>query len=302
MKDSALPWRADVRLTEEDVRLLASSILGSCERVVPLGEGWDFITYRVNSAHVLRVPKRAACEPVLEREQRVLDLLQAADLPVLTPIFTHLARTDRFPWQVAIYEFVPGTPLSDVGDQKVRLGVPEQLGGFLARLHAFDPGERLPDPWDEDEDDDDWQQREYAAASGAYPAELGRRIEAYLASEAPAEPAVPHVLTHADLGEEHILVDPDSGEVTGVIDWADAFTGCRSRDYLGLYFAGGRDYAERAFAAAGVRPTAGEWQWLAHESIGIGIGHVFYGFRGEQPSIMKDGLEKLPQLLGDIGL
>lgn len=32
----------------------------------------------------------------------------------------------------------------------------------------------------------------------------------------------PLVLTHSDLNEMNILVDPDSGEITGVVDWPNA--------------------------------------------------------------------------------
>jgi Ser/Thr protein kinase RdoA (MazF antagonist) len=33
---------------------------------------------------------------------------------------------------------------------------------------------------------------------------------------------VPWVLTHQDLSGMNILVDPDTGHITGVVDWADA--------------------------------------------------------------------------------
>ena len=33
---------------------------------------------------------------------------------------------------------------------------------------------------------------------------------------------VPWVLTHSDLSNMNLLVDPDSGHLTGVVDWADA--------------------------------------------------------------------------------
>jgi len=32
----------------------------------------------------------------------------------------------------------------------------------------------------------------------------------------------PVVLTHGDLNEMNILVDPASGRITGVVDWAEA--------------------------------------------------------------------------------
>ncbi|KAK8850934.1 Tudor domain-containing protein 15 [Apiospora arundinis] len=33
---------------------------------------------------------------------------------------------------------------------------------------------------------------------------------------------LPFVLTHGDISESNILVDPDDGRITGIIDWAEA--------------------------------------------------------------------------------
>lgn len=33
---------------------------------------------------------------------------------------------------------------------------------------------------------------------------------------------LPHVLTHADLNELNMLVDPATGRITGIVDWAEA--------------------------------------------------------------------------------
>ena len=53
------------------------------------------------------------------------------------------------------------------------------------------------------------------------PAQHRAAVEAFL-GEAPPEPAPDLVLAHDDLGIEHVLVDPDTHAVTGVIDWTDA--------------------------------------------------------------------------------
>jgi aminoglycoside 2''-phosphotransferase len=42
------------------------------------------------------------------------------------------------------------------------------------------------------------------------------------------------VLIHGDLGVEHILVDPDSDRLMGVIDWGDARVGDPALDFTGL--------------------------------------------------------------------
>ncbi len=42
------------------------------------------------------------------------------------------------------------------------------------------------------------------------------------------------VLLHADLGGEHLLIDPDTSRVTGIIDWTDMEWGDPARDFSGL--------------------------------------------------------------------
>jgi aminoglycoside phosphotransferase (APT) family kinase protein len=49
-----------------------------------------------------------------------------------------------------------------------------------------------------------------------------RPVEALLLAAPQPDPAQAAVFSHHDLGIEHVLVDPATGTVTGVIDWADA--------------------------------------------------------------------------------
>lgn len=52
-------------------------------------------------------------------------------------------------------------------------------------------------------------------------------------------------LVHNDIKGEHILVDPRSGRVTGILDWADAGIGNPAVDIAGLVLTVGKDLAER---------------------------------------------------------
>jgi aminoglycoside phosphotransferase (APT) family kinase protein len=57
--------------------------------------------------------------------------------------------------------------------------------------------------------------------AGEVPAVYRRPVEAFLDAPLPAGGWTP-VFSHNDLGIEHVLVDPGTGTVTGVIDWSDA--------------------------------------------------------------------------------
>lgn len=59
------------------------------------------------------------------------------------------------------------------------------------------------------------------------------------------------VLLHADLSPDHILVDPSTGALTGVIDWGDMATGDPALDFAGLLEDVGEGAERNALAAYG---------------------------------------------------
>jgi aminoglycoside phosphotransferase len=98
------------------------------------------------------------------------------------------------------------------------------LGAFLGALHAVPVAdvaglvgtdETSPQEW-LDEAVETWSR-----VHGDLPA---AGVEAFLGRPAPP-PGNELVFSHQDLGIEHVLVDPVSGAVTGVIDWTDAGVG-----------------------------------------------------------------------------
>jgi aminoglycoside phosphotransferase (APT) family kinase protein len=61
----------------------------------------------------------------------------------------------------------------------------------------------------------------YRGVAAAIPATGRPAIETFLAAEPPPARAG-LVFSHNDLGIEHVLVEPGSGAITGIIDWSDA--------------------------------------------------------------------------------
>ncbi|WP_164775098.1 phosphotransferase family protein [Nocardioides pantholopis] len=151
-------------------------------------------------------------------------------------------------------ERVGGTPLLDLlpalpPPAAVRLG--SELGGHIATL-ALAPRARVERLVPVDlplvgdllaEAADAWVQARHLVSPGRR-----RSVEAFLRSIPDLHPADP-VLTHQDLGAEHVLVD-DVG-ITGIIDWSDAALGDPAVD-LGLVL---RDLGPAAGERAMVRFT-----------------------------------------------
>ena len=193
--------------------------------VVQVGEGTDNLTYEVNGELIVRCskePDSAARAEDVDREARLLAAVAGiAPLPVPAPSFT-------IPEQGCLaYRKLPGVPLLDL-PQPPRSAhdssIAATLGELLTSLHAA-PVERMATLVGVDDQPLVQWQREaaqaYATVVGKVPVVRRRPVEAFLDSPPPAGGWAP-VFSHNDLGIEHVLVDPGTWTVTGVIDWSDA--------------------------------------------------------------------------------
>jgi aminoglycoside phosphotransferase (APT) family kinase protein len=205
------------------------------------GEGLDHTAYVVNDELIVRVEKQAGSGTA---DARLLAAVAAiSPVPVPEVVF---AEADCL-----AYRKLPGVPLLDVPSARraaCATAIAARLGELLAALHGA-PVAAMAELVDEDDEPlDRWQRdaaRAYRAAVGEIPAVHRRPIEAFLGST-PADGGYPRVFSHNDLGIEHVLVDPDAREVTGVIDWSDAAITDPAHDF-GLIL---RDLGPAALEAA----------------------------------------------------
>ncbi len=204
------------------------------ESVALAGEGLDSVAYEVNGELIVRFSREP--DPArLDREIRLLAAVAAvAPLPVPEPLFA-VAELGCM-----AYAKLPGTPLLDL-PELYRSGrgttIAATLREFLAVLHAA-PVARMAGLVDVDYHPLSQWRREaagvYSTVAGRIPPVYRRRIEAFLAAAPPDGAYVP-VFSHNDLGIEHVLVDPATGAVTGIIDWSDAAITDPAHDFGLLY-------------------------------------------------------------------
>ena len=149
------------------------------------------------------------------------------------------------------YLKIQGTPLL-VAPAPERLAHAESiattLGDFLTAIHAISV-DRIPDLVPSV----DRSMREWKLEAAAHYATVAERIPG--ASRGPVEaflheplPREHHsvAFSHNDLGIEHVLVDPATWTITGVIDWSDAAFVDPAYDFGLLY----RDLGPAALEAA----------------------------------------------------
>lgn len=207
----------------DSVRALLARRLPSyaVRSVARLGEGWDNIAFEVNGELVVRIRKEDDPAARGEQTRRDADLLAVAarwsTLPVPDLLFADAEAG------VLIYRKLPGRPL---GEQAVadptRLAA--ALGRFLGRLNRAPLEEvravvpRDVEPMAKWRSDAEGSYREIAEH---LPSAARLRVEAFLARTPPAEPRRV-AFCHNDLGAEHVLIDPETNGVSGIIDWGDA--------------------------------------------------------------------------------
>jgi aminoglycoside phosphotransferase (APT) family kinase protein len=207
-------------------RLVAAYLSGyRVDLVVPAGEGTDNLAYEVNGELILRwskEPDPATWVAGVDREARLLAAVAAiSPLPVPEPVFT-------VPEQgVLAYRKLPGRPLLDLPQpQRSAHGgsIAATLGELLTALHAAPVEQLAALVGVDDQPLAQWRDEAaetYASVAGEVTVAHRRPVEAFLEAPPPAGGWTP-VFSHNDLGIEHVLVDPDTGMVTGVIDWSDA--------------------------------------------------------------------------------
>lgn len=205
-----------------------------------IGRGMDHVAYEYGE-RVFRFAQGKDAAAQVEREAALLDLVaRVSPLPVPRPLEVDSQRG------CLIYERLPGVPLLYVEHRaEAAQAVAHELGRLLSALRNVNPGDLAGT---DDEPPVAWlgeARSHYANVASSIPDRHRPAVERFLGTAPPA-PAPALVFSHNDLGIEHVLVDPGTLAITGIIDWSDAAMTDPAADF-GLIL---RDLGEAALAAA----------------------------------------------------
>lgn len=232
MADGAAHYRAAVAAALPDLTIRTFRFLA---------EGWDNAAWEVNGDFIFLFPKRAEVAASQPMQSGLLRAL-APTLPVAIPRIDFAVHSSDLPHPCIGYRKLSGLQLAQAAADVVapeRLAA--QVGAFLAALHRFPLEEaallRVPNVTPER-----WRTQYadmLAALRPLFPrmtlAERERtesRFATYL--DDPAHFRFAPVLLHRDLGGDHLLLDPQTGDLAAVIDWGDVSIGDPAQDFCGL--------------------------------------------------------------------
>ncbi|CCI52841.1 phosphotransferase family protein [Nostocoides jenkinsii] len=219
-------------------------------RLSELGEGWDNIAYAVHPPSggqqlLLRVSKFAEDTERFDTTTKDADLLRF--VARRSPLVTNTVRAVDPHAGMLLLTMVPGigagtAPIRD------RPALAESLGTLLARLHRSRVPNGLVDAATPAES---WRvstATAFARVTDRFGDADRCLIESFLTGPAPDRPRHT-VFCHNDLGAEHLIVDPESGALSGVIDWSDAVHDDPARDFALVWADLGWEIVEGALAA-----------------------------------------------------
>jgi macrolide phosphotransferase len=252
------PWQADRPLTAESAAAAIWTRFPhvDCGRLTHLGSGWEFDAYLTRDDWVFRFPRRAGYAALFGPERHVHRLV-AQHLPsgVAVPRVGLVGEpTAGFPYVFAGHRFIPGVG-ADAVEFRLLPVLAADVGAALGSIHAIPEdaaraaGVREVDP--DEPGRREWLDGRLRAAAGLRGLDTGVDEALQWAGSSVPDPGFegPTRLIHDDLSPEHLLVDPTTGRLTGILDWTDVALGDPARDFVTLVTSGGWDFAERALVS-----------------------------------------------------
>ncbi len=292
-----MPWDRDRKLDAETARQVVRAQFPEIDakKVGLLGEGWDSDAHEIDGRWVFRFAKRRDYDARWLKEVALLDAI-AGRLPLPVPVYEFRGQpTAGFPYHFGGYAKLSGRPAmdADLSASLLRQSA-AQLGRFLECLHRFDPKTAIKlAVYGPDETDSLEQERRGALTNLKG---LEREIDSALyercrdffldPSRMPKEYEGPARLLHSDLLAEHILVEPQEGRVSGIIDWSDACAGDPANDFAGLWVWQGDAFVADAMKEYETAADEGMWDRIRYKGLCIAVGDISYGhLRGFQSHI-----------------
>lgn len=180
-------------------------------------------------------------------EREAFDVLEGSDLPVPELLAVgELCPDSAWPWPFFILSRVEGVAYGDLRDQLDAAAHREVAAHIATVVKSIHRQRLLPGG---DYLSDDWgrfldllrRRRQEAMADhlrwGNLPERLGRQINSWVREpDELVDLSRSPLFVHGDLHADHVFLDPSSLEVTGVIDFTDAYAGDRRYDLVALHF------------------------------------------------------------------
>lgn len=216
-------------------------------------DGWDYVVIVADNHLAFRFPRRENYVRTLPIEVSFLNLF-ADKSPVRVPKLTY-QKDETTGISYVSYHFIPGVQftknISSTFSKDELLAVAKQLGTFLTVIHLFSIEEAKQLGIQQIDSFDSWQKRLTKIKKEVF-SHIDENEQQWTITlfenflETIAKTPIKSVLTHSDIMPEHIIVDPKTHTLSGIIDFGDIVIADPAYDFtfLARY---GQDFLNEAY-------------------------------------------------------
>lgn len=200
----------------------------SDEKIQIFDDGWDYIVIVVNNELTFRFPRRENYARTLPIEVSFLNLF-ADKSPIRVPKLIY-QKDKKSGISYVTYDFIPGVQftksISETFSKEELLTIAQQLGSFLTVVHSFPIEEAKQLGIKQIDSFGSWKKRLTKIKKEVFPYIDGNEqqwiitmFENFL--ETIAKVPIKSVFIHSDIMPEHIIIDPKTHTLSGIIDFGD---------------------------------------------------------------------------------
>ena len=227
-----------------------------------LGSGWEHDVYLVDDAIVFRFPRYAGVAEGLDYDQAVHDLVGSSvgGLLSVPRIAFHGRPSPEFPHRFVGHELIPGLGADDPA-VPLSMELASDLGGALTSIHAISPeaarGAGVGVAAGDCEESCLALMRQVHLVPAFRNTAPGPFAWLWGRPDMPPEYAGPPRFIHNDLHGEHIIVNPVSGRLSGIVDWSGSALGDPAIDFSFLLVLRGKAFLDAALESYGLSVDEG---------------------------------------------
>lgn len=199
------------------------------ERLCRIGEGANGLIVTDGSGIAYKFPKNEIALQGLKREISAAGQL-AKTLSVAVPEYLESHLEHPIGEAFCCYRLLRGVSLTPQIYAEHRQRLAGQLSVLLREIHTTHLSQVCGEPMDFESLYQEIQQYLFAQMDKEEQRQISRRFEEYLSRTKQGE----RCTVHGDLGAANILCDPEKGEITAVIDWAELSKDDPAIDYSSL--------------------------------------------------------------------
>ena len=114
----------------------------------------------------------------------------------------------------------------------------------------------------------------------------------------PPEYDGPPRLLHFDYDADHVLTDPATGRVTGIVDWGDASVGDPAWDFARVWAWQGEKFVSAMMREYGHPLDDGVMDRIRYPCVWLGLANLDHGRRTGQAEYVEHGMRCLRRAFG----